>query len=76
MKNKLFSDGLAVFSLITAGLALTANAKIQAHGHQHGDVFDRIMHKSTASSGSSLNITSIGVADSIPHYVARLGYAY
>ena len=64
MKNTLFSDGLAVVSLITAGLTLTANAKIQAHGHQHGDIFDRIMHKSTASSGSSFNITTLGTADS------------
>ena len=77
MKNKLFPDGLAVVSLITAGLALTVNAKPQAHGHQHGDVFSRIMHKSTtASSGSSLNITTCGAADSKLHHAARLGFAY
>ena len=68
MKNKLLSNGLAVVSLITAGLALTTNAKLQAHGHQHGDVFGRIMHQTKASSGSSLKITTIGAADCKPHH--------
>lgn len=76
MKNKLLSNRLAVVSLITAGLALTTNAKLQAHGHQHGDVFGRIMHKSTASSGSSFSITTLGAADSKPHHAARPGFAY
>lgn len=62
MKNELFSNGIAVVSLITAGLALTS-AKPQAHGHQHADVFDRVMHKAKASSGSSLNLTNLGAAD-------------
>ena len=73
MKNTLFSNGLAVVSLITAGLALTTNAKVQAHGHQHGDVFGRIMHKPKASSGSSSNITTVGAADSKAPYAARSG---
>ncbi len=56
----LFSNGLAVVSFITAGLVLNTNAKLQAHGHRHGDVFGRIVHKSKASSGSSLNVTTLG----------------
>ena len=56
----LFSNGLAVVPFITAGLILTTNAKLQAHGHQHGGVFGRIVHKSKASSGSSLNVTTLG----------------
>lgn len=75
MKNALFSNGLAVFSLVTAGLALTTNAKLQAHGHQHGDIFGRIMHKPKASSGSSLGITTLGAADSKTVYAARSGIA-
>lgn len=59
---KHFPNGVAVISLITAGLALTS-AKPQAHGHQHADVFGRIMHKAKASSGSSLNLTNLGAAD-------------
>lgn len=74
MKDTLFSNGLAVISLITAGLALTANAKHQAHGHQHDDIFGRIMHKSRASSGSSLNITTVGAADSKHTRTARPGF--
>lgn len=76
MKNKLFSNGLVIVSLITAGLAPTTNAKLQAHGHQHGDVFGRIMHKRTASSGSSLNITTLGAADSKTRHAAGPGFAY
>lgn len=64
MKSTLFSNGVAVFSLVTAGLALTTNANLRAHGHQHGDIFGRIMHKPKASSGSSLDITTLGAADS------------
>ena len=71
MKNKLSSNGLTVLSLVTAGLVLTTNAKLQAHGHQHNDVLGRIVHKSKASSGSSENITTLGAADSqilqLPH---------
>lgn len=61
MKNRLFSNGIAVISLITAGLALTS-AKPQTHGHQHAGVFGRIMHKAKASSGSSLSFTNLGAA--------------
>ncbi len=75
MKNTLFSNGLAVVSLVTAGLVLTIDAKLQAHGHQHGDVFGRIMHKPKASSGSSSNITTIGAAHSKISYAARSGVA-
>lgn len=75
MKNKLFSNGLAIVSLITAGLALITNAKLQAHGHQHGDVFGRIMHKPKASSGSSPSITRLGAAESKTLYAARSGVA-
>lgn len=75
MKNTLFSNGLAVVSLITAGLALTTDAKLQAHGHQHGDVFGRIVHKPKASSGSSSNIMTIGAANSKIPYAARSGFA-
>ena len=75
MKNKLFSNGIAVVSLIAAGLALTS-AKSQAHGHQHADVFGRIMHKPKASSGSSLNITTLGAADSKTFYAAGSGSAF
>ena len=68
MKNKLFSNGIAVVSLIAAGLALTS-----AHGHQHGEVFDRIIHKSKASSGSSLTFTTPGSANSKAVFAARSG---
>ena len=61
-KNKHFPNGIAVVSLITAGLALTST-KPQAHGHQHADIFGRIVHKAKASSGSSLNLTNLGAAD-------------
>ena len=64
MKNTLFSNGLAIISFITAGLALTTNAKIQGHGHLHGDIFGRIVHKSKASSWSSSNATTLGAPDS------------
>ena len=70
MKNELFSNGIAVVSLIAAGLALTS-----AHGHQHGEVFGRIIHKSKASSGSSLTFTTPGAADSKAVYAARSGVA-
>ena len=70
MKNKLFSNGIAVVFLIAAGLARTS-----AHGHQHGDVFGRIIHKSKASSGSSLTFTTPGLADSKAVYDARFGVA-
>lgn len=59
MKNKLFSNGVFVVSLIAAGLALTS-----AHGHQHGEVFGRIIQKSKASSGSSLTFVTPGAANS------------
>lgn len=72
----LLSNGLAVVSAIAAGLALTTNAKLKDHGHQHGDVFGRFLHKSTASSGSSLSITTLGAADSKLYYTARFGFAY
>ena len=68
MKNKLFSNGIAVVSLIAAGLALTS-----AHGHQHDEVFGRIIQKSKASSGSSLTFTTPGSADSKAVYAARSG---
>ena len=63
MKNKLISNGVAVIALITAGLVLTS-AKPQAHGHQHADVFGRIVHRSKASSGSSFLPTPLEIADS------------
>ena len=66
MKDTLFSNGIAVVSLITAGLALTS-----AHGHQHGEVFGRIIHKSKASSGSSLTFTTPGTADSKAVFTVR-----
>ena len=75
MKNALFSNGLAAFSLVTAGLTLTTNAKLLAHGHQHGDILGRIMHKPKASSGSSLGITTFGAVDSKTLYTARSGVA-
>lgn len=75
MKSTLFSNGVAVFSLVTAGLALTTNANLRAHGHQHGDIFGRIMHKPKASSGSSLDITTLGAADSKALYAAKSGVA-
>lgn len=74
MKNKLFPNGIAVASFIAAGLALTS-AKPQTHGHQHADVFDRIMHKAKASSGSSFNLTNLEAADSKTFYAARSGGA-
>ena len=74
MKNKILSNGLAVVSVITAGLALTTNAKLQAHGHLHGDLFGRIMHKTIASSGSSSNITTLGAADCKTLRIARSGW--
>ena len=70
MKHKLFSSGIAVVSLIAAGLAPTS-----AHGHQHGEVFGRIIHKSKASSGSSLNLTTPASAESKAVYAARSGLA-
>ena len=71
MKNKLFSNGIAVVSLIAAGLALTS-----AHGHQHGEVFGRVIQKSKASSGSSLTFTTPGLADGkVAVYDARSGVA-
>ena len=75
MKSKLFSNGFVVVSLITAGLAPTTRAGPQAHGHQHGDVFGRILHKSKASSASSFNITSLGAAHSKFFYAAISGVA-
>ena len=75
MKSKLFSNGLTVVSLITSGMPLTTDAKSQAHGHQHDDVFGRIMHKSAASSGSSLNVTTLGTAHSKTLYSTRAGIA-
>ena len=73
MKNKIFSDSLAIVSLITAGLVMTTNAKPQAHGHHHGHASGGIVHKQIASSGSSLNITTLGAADSNIPYSARFG---
>ena len=70
MKNKILSNGIAVVSLIAAGLTLTS-----AHGHQHGEVFGRIVHKSKASSGSSLTFTTPGAAGSKAVYAARSGVA-
>ena len=70
MKNKPFSNGIAIVSLIAAGLALTS-----AHRHQHGEVFGRIIHKSKASSGSSLNFTTTGSVDSKAVYAARSSLA-
>lgn len=70
MKNNLFSYGYVVVSLITAGLTPTTSAGPQAHGHQHGDIFGRILRKSKASSASSLNITSLGAAHSKFFYAA------
>ena len=70
MKNKICSNGIAVVSLLAAGLALTS-----AHGHQHREVFGRIIHKSKASSGSSLTFTTPGAADSKAVYAARSGVA-
>ena len=74
MKTRPFSNGLAVVSLITAGLALTS-AKPQAHGHQHADIFGRILHKSKASSGSSLGTSLLGATDSRTIRSARSGVA-
>ena len=75
MKNNLFSNGFVVVWLITAGLTPTTSAGPQAHGHQHGDVFGRILHKSKASSASGLNITSSGAAHSRFFYAAISGVA-
>ena len=70
MKNKLFSNGIAVVSLIAAGLALAS-----AHGHQHGEVFGRILIKSKASSGSSLTFTTLGAVDCEIAYAVRSAVA-
>ena len=70
MKHKLFNNGIAVVSFIAAGLAPTS-----AHGHQHGEVFGRIIHKSKASSGSSLAFTTPASADSKAVYAAESGVA-
>ncbi len=59
MKANLFGPGTALLLLVTVGLASTAKVRLQAHGHQHGDVYGRIMHKPTASSGSSFLVTAI-----------------
>ena len=76
MKINLFSHHLTVVSLITAGLTLTTHAKLLAHGHQYGHVFGRIVHKQTASSGSSLNDNPLGAVDRKPHLAVRTGFEY
>ncbi len=53
MKPDLFGPGMALVLLVAAGLASTAKVR------QHGDVYGRIMHKPTASSGSSFLVTAI-----------------
>ena len=76
MKINLFSYHLTAASLITAGLTLTTHAKLLAHGHQYGHVLGRIVHKQTASSGSSLNNKPLGAADRKPHLTVRAGFEY
>ena len=49
---------------------MTTSAKPQSHGHQHGHVFNRVLQKSQASSGSSLNTATLGAADSKALYAA------
>ena len=55
MRSKLFEELLLFTALVLSGLTQNCSA---AHGHHHNDVLNRIMHKPTASSGSSLNSTS------------------
>ena len=44
----------ALVLLLNIGLAPVSYGRLQAHGHQHGDILGRVLHKSAAISGSSL----------------------
>jgi hypothetical protein len=55
MKVKPFVHGSTIVLVAALGLV---NGRIQLHGHQHGDVLARILHKPTASSGSSILVTA------------------
>lgn len=69
MKAKSFSADGTVILLVTIGLASISYSRLQNHGHQHGDVLGRIMHKPTAvSSGGFLGAATNGEIFMIPHY--------
>lgn len=73
MKTKILPCGSAIVLVATIGLFTTANCRIQPHGHQHGDVLGRILHKPTASSGSSIVVTA---TDSEHHKSVMLANDY
>lgn len=58
MKAKAFTNGSAIMLVATIGLVSSARGRIQPHGHQHGDVLGRILHKPTVSSYSSTLVTA------------------
>lgn len=58
MKVKAFVHGSTIVLVAVLELNSTVNGRIQLHGHQHGDVLARILHKPTASSGSSILVTA------------------
>lgn len=56
MKTKFMQSGLTVTLLLAAGQVSNCRGRVQYHGHKHGDILGRIMHNSTASSGSSFTV--------------------
>lgn len=58
MKAKALPNGSAILLVLAVGLDSTASGRIQLHGHQHGDVLGRILHKPKVSSGSSILMTA------------------
>ena len=53
MRATLLAFGSAVILLFTAGSASFIEGRVHLHGHKHGDVLGRIMHKPMVSSGSN-----------------------
>ena len=53
MRATLLAFGSTVILLFTAGSASLIEGRVHLHGHKHGDVLGRIMHKPIVSSGSN-----------------------
>lgn len=58
MKAKAIANGSAILLVAAIGFDSIVSGRIQSHGHQHGDVLGRILHKPKASSGSSILVTA------------------
>lgn len=57
MKTDIFSNGSAIFLILTTGFSTTTEAR---HSHKHGNFIGRIMGRPAARSGSSFTLAATG----------------